>query len=235
MTDVNKPTGGIKHEQVKTPEQIALDERREEMARRLGLTRSHAVAYYERGLQNYQDGDLENAILDLSEAIYYDRGHAEYYSTRGLFHLENNEEADAELDLQYALKLNKRQWLAHYALGILDFRRSKYDSALAHFDAAQAMAPQRPEIYFYRAIAHHYAGDDPQATADIDQAEKLFPANDKRLKDVKAWSKELKKNAPATPKGTRAGAPPLKKSNVPQLEAPDADADDEETGEDEAR
>jgi tetratricopeptide (TPR) repeat protein len=231
-----QPTRGvIKQEPVKPPEQIAMDVGREETARRLGLTRSHAVAYYQRGLQSYQDGDLENALLDLSEAIYYDRSHAEYYSTRGLFHLEDNKEEDAELDLQYALKLNKQQWLAHYGLGILDFRRGEYDSAVRHFDQAQAAAPNRPEIWLYRGVAQHYAGDDAKAITDLERAELLFPHGDKRLKDVRAWLKEVKKNAPALPKSGKSSAPPLKRAQQPQLEAPAEpdkpdDQDDSELG-----
>jgi tetratricopeptide (TPR) repeat protein len=228
-----QPTRGvIKREPVKSPEQIALDERREEMARRLGLTRSHATAYYRRGLQNYQNGDLENAILDLSEAIHYDRNHAEYYSTRGLFHLEDNKEEEAELDLQHALKLNKRQWLAHYALGILDFRRGEYDSAVTHFNEAQAAASNRPEIWLYRGVAQHYAGDDAKAAADLERAEQLFPKGDKRLKDVRAWLKEVKKNAPALPKSGKSSAPPLKRAErpQPQLEAPDEPDKPDESG-----
>jgi tetratricopeptide (TPR) repeat protein len=221
MSDnLDKNRNLIKREQVQSPEQVSMDEGREAVARRLGLTREHAEAYYRRGLEAYEKGDLENAILDLSEAIYYDRGHAEFYATRGLFHLENNHEEDAELDLQYALKLSKRQWLAHYALGILDFRRGEYESAVKHFDEAQKRAPLRPEIWFYRAVAHHYAGDDAKAISDLEGAERLFPAHDKRLKDVAAWAKELHKNMPAQPKSA-GSPPPLKRPDRAQLEAPD--------------
>jgi tetratricopeptide (TPR) repeat protein len=231
-----QPTRGvIKQETVKAPEQIAMDVGREETARRFGLTRSHATAYYRRGLKNYQDGDLENAILDLSEAIYYDRKHAEYYSTRGMFHLEDNKEEEAELDLNYALKLDKRQWLAHYALGILDFRHGDYDYAVTHFNEAQALVPDRPEIWLYRGVAQHYVGDDVKATADLERAELLFPSGDKRLKDVRAWLKEVKKNAPAVPKSGKSSAPPLKRAAQPQLKAPgESDKPDDEEDEDDS-
>jgi Flp pilus assembly protein TadD len=212
----------IKRESVQSPEQISMDQGREEVARRFGLTREHAEAYYQRSLKAYQDGDLENAILDVSESIYYDRKHAEFYSTRGLFYLENNQEEEAELDLNYALTLSKRQWLAHYALGILDFKHGDYAVAVQHFDESARLAPTRPEVLFYRAIAQHYAGDDTKAIADLEQAEDLFPDGDKRLKDVGAWLKELKKNLPAAPKPGKSAPPPLKRGpGAPQLEPPD--------------
>jgi Flp pilus assembly protein TadD len=231
MADKPDPPGNqpprelIRREPIKPPEHIAMDESRENVARRLGFTREHAEAYYRRGLQSFQDGDLENAILDLSEAIYYDRKHAEFYSTRGLFYLENNQEEEAELDLNYALTLNKRQWLAHYGLGLLDFKHGDYAVAVKQFDEALKHTPTRPEVWFYRGVAQHYAGDDVKAIADLERAEDLFPDGDKRLKDVSAWLKELRKNAPAAPKGATSAPPPLKRGpDQPRLEPPDNDS-----------
>src|SRR5258708_13008765 len=100
---------------------MAEDREHEAVARRLGLTRSDADAYYGRGLKSFEDGDFENVILDLSEAIFYDSRHAEYYSTRGLFYLQDNQTPEAETDLNYALKLDKRQWLAHSPFGMKNF------------------------------------------------------------------------------------------------------------------
>src|SRR5260221_7628811 len=97
---------------------MAEDREHEAVARRLGLTRSDADAYYRRGLQSFEDGDFEHAILDLTEAIFYDSRHAEYYSTLGLFYLQDNHPPEAETVLNYALKLDKRQCLAHYTLSV---------------------------------------------------------------------------------------------------------------------
>jgi tetratricopeptide (TPR) repeat protein len=201
---------------------MAEDREREGVARRLGLTRSDADAYYRRGLQSFEDGDLENAILDLSESIHYDGGHAEYYSTRGLFYVQDNQTPEAETDLNYALKLDKRQWLAHYALGILDFTAGDYEAAVKHFSDAGAIRPNRPEIWYYRAMTEHNLGDDVQAQGDMEKAEQLFPTSDKRRKDATAWVRELKKNAVTAPKpgaSGPSGAPPLK-SGAPQLGQP---------------
>src|SRR5260221_13310591 len=146
-------------------------EEREPIARRLGLTRAEAIAYYRRGLQAFEDGDLENAILDLSEAIYYDRGHAEYYSTRGLFYVESKQYAEAQVDLDYALKLSRRQWLAHYALGMMDYTNKDYESAEKDFTAAAAIRSDRPEIWYYLAVTRHELGNDMQAAQDMEHAE----------------------------------------------------------------
>jgi Flp pilus assembly protein TadD len=190
-------------------------EGRQEVARQIGFTRSEAEQYYQRGLASFEDGDLENAILDLNEAIHYDRKHAELYSTRGLFHLENGDEEAAEIDLNYALKLSKRQWLAHYVLGMMDFRHGDYDEALKHFSEAHKIAPRRPEVLFYRGVTYHYLNDDDKAAQDMERAETMFPDNDKRRKDAAAWTKEIKKSITDKPKPS--GPPPLNRPDQPQL------------------
>src|SRR5260221_905622 len=131
---------------------MAEDREHEAVARRLGLTRSDADAYYRRGLQSFEDGDFENAILDLSEAIFYDSRHAEYYSTRGLFYLQDNQTPEAETDLNYALKLDKRQWLAHYALGMKNFTAGGFQAALQQFSESRALKTHHPAKFQYPAI-----------------------------------------------------------------------------------
>ncbi len=189
------------------------------VARRLGLTRSNAVAYYQRGLKSFEDGDLENAILDLNEAIYLDEGHAEYYSTRGLFYIENGQSDEAKIDLNYALKLSKRQWLAHYSLAMLAHNDGDYEAAIKHFTEATKIRSDRPEIWYYRAITQHSQGDDAQAVSDMERAEQLFPPSDKRRKDAAAWVKEFKKTSLSPIPQSKA--PPLNPPpERPQLNAP---------------
>lgn len=178
-----------------TPDQSDTEGRGDALVRNLGLMRERADAYYRRGLQTFDAGDIHNAILDLSEAIYYDRGYAEYYSTRGLFYATNMQVDEARLDLNYALKLSKRQWLAHYVLGTLDFEDGNYQSAIKHFDEAQRFSLHRPEIWYHRAVAHYKAGNVQKAGEDMHRAVQLFPADDKRRKDAQAWLKEIKANS----------------------------------------
>jgi tetratricopeptide (TPR) repeat protein len=166
-------------------------ERRLEAARRIGLLRDQAEAYYRRGLKAFEDGDFENAILDLSEAIYYDRRFPEFYATRGLFYAENKQPEEARSDCEYALKLGKRTWLAHYVLGMLAFRDTKYEQALQHFNEAQRLAPRRMEVYYYRAATHHMLGMTEAAQTDMRRAYSLMPEDDKRRKEAKVWIKDL--------------------------------------------
>ncbi|MBX3083645.1 MAG: hypothetical protein KF716_18570 [Anaerolineae bacterium] len=172
-------------------------ELREDIARNLGLMRERAEAYYRRALASFDEGDMENAILDISEALYNDAGYDEFYATRGFFYLQDLKFAEAEADLYYAIRLNKRQWLAHYCLGILDFQTGNFQEAYAHFMTASQYAPKRPEVILYRGVAAWYTGNDEQAKQDMELALNLLPDDDKRRKEVQSWLKEFGVKLPA--------------------------------------
>lgn len=166
-------------------------DRREDFARNLGLMREKAEAYYRRALESFDDGDMENAVLDISEAVYYDRGYADFYATRGLFYLQDLKYAEAEMDLRYALRLSRRQWLAHYGLGILAFQNGEYIDALARFDLAAQYSTKRIEVWFYRAVAAWYAREDDKAKTYMETAISLMSEDDKRRKEAQGWLKEF--------------------------------------------
>lgn len=189
-----------------------------DLARSLGLKRTTGDAYYRRALKHYEANNLEDAIVDVSEAIYYDQGYAEYYTARGIFYLTDGKTEEAEADLQYALRLNRRQWLAHYGLGVLRFQEGDYLAAIDRFTEAlkHPDAARRAEIWYYRAVAHHAQAEDEKAYEDIEKALEYFAADDKRLSGAKAWKREIeaklpkslrKSSKPARPKEPKARKP----------------------------
>ncbi len=150
--------------------------------------------YYERGLLQYEKGKYEQAVADLDEAIHLKSNKAEYFAARGLILLQAGRTADAELDLAYALKLDRKQWLAHYARGMLAFQEGDFNSAKNHFSRAQPLAPERPEIYYYRAITLHLLDNDDEAARDMEFAIDHFEAADKRHRLAQKWLSFFKKS-----------------------------------------
>ncbi|MCS6871616.1 MAG: tetratricopeptide repeat protein [Anaerolineae bacterium] len=177
-----------------------------ERARRLGLTHATAEAYYHRGLLAYKNRDMENAILDLSEAIYYDRRYPEYYATRGLFYVEDGKFSEAEADLLYALKLNKHLWLAHFALGVLRYKQNEYEAAHQHFLQATRHPDAKPEAWFYLAVTHYLLDNLTEALQAIERALNGLHQADSRHADARRWKAEIEKAiAERAPKPSPSG------------------------------
>jgi Tfp pilus assembly protein PilF len=168
-----------------------MSENRRQVARRFGLTRSDSQAYYERGLESFAAEDFENAILDLNEAILHDGRRAELYTARGMIYKTSGQRDKAEADFQQALKLNRRQWMASYGLGVLAFDRAEWGTALDWFTKSLTVAPGHPEAWYHRAVTYHNMGEDGKALADMQTALRWFKDSDKRRNDANKWIKDL--------------------------------------------
>lgn len=181
-----------------------MSEQRQEAARSLGLRKSDSQAYYERGLALFTKGNYEEAVVDISEAIYYDQSRAELYAARGFVYqawarekkLSDKLEA-AMADLTYAIRINRRLWFAHLALGIIDFENGQWADAFKHFTDAKEASPGRPEPWFYRAICQYRLEKYGAAEEDMQVALRWMPEDDKRRKEADRWLKEIAAQKPA--------------------------------------
>lgn len=153
-----------------------------------------ADRYYERGLFSYSKNKLDLALTDLDAAIEQAPKEAEYYVARGLMLLQSGSADEAEADFAYGLTLDTTQWLAHYGRGIRAFQEGNYDQAVNHFSRAQHVAPNRPEVYMYRAVVFHQMGDSESAIRDMEFALKLLGTTDKRRSNLAGeWLNVFKK------------------------------------------
>jgi len=181
---------------------------------RLGLLRADAQAFYERGLQAFAAQNYDDALVDLDAAIEHAPGYAELYTARGWVGLEAGKTKGANEDFTYALKLNRRDWLAQYGLGVLAYNRKAWTEAIDLFTAAQAIAPGQPEVWFHRGTAYYEANDEAKALADMHMALRWFKVGDARRADAIKWIKALGGKPPAAeprPKATSA-APAVNRS-----------------------
>lgn len=173
---------------------------RKQIARNVGLTKSESQAYYERGLLQFAKGNYDDAVIDISEAIHYDQNRAELYAARGFIYTQWAKEKklpvkleDAMLDLGYAVKLSKREWFAHVALGMIDFDNGQWADALRHFNDAKEASPGRPEPWFYRALCQYKLGKLDAAEEDMMLSKRWMNDSDKRQKEADKWIKEFQR------------------------------------------
>lgn len=157
--------------------------RRGRFNRRLSI----AERYYERALHAYGRSRYDAATADLDEAIQTEPKRAELYVARGMALLADRRPDDAEEDFAYALALDPTQWGAHYGRGIRAFDEANYRAAVDAFSRAQHLAPDRFEIYVYRAVSLHQLRQTDEALRDLHFAETLVEPSDKRLRLLKRW------------------------------------------------
>jgi len=176
------------------------------IAQRVGLARAEAQSYYERGLRAFAMHNYEDALADLDAAIERAPGYTELYCARGVIAIEADKLPGAKEDFEYALTINKRLWLALYGLGTLAAGRNNWKEATDYFTQAQAIAPGRPEVWYYRAVAFYNLGEIDKAAADMKTALRWLTPGDKRRSDAQKWLKILDPNAEIEAAAEKAAA-----------------------------
>ncbi|NWG18420.1 MAG: tetratricopeptide repeat protein [Chloroflexi bacterium] len=171
---------------------------------RLGLSRYEADEYYRMALEAYQKKRLDDAILNMNEAITLLPTRAEYWAARGFFYLEDGVLDKAQADFEQALRRHRFEMLAHYGRGVIAYKDRNWQEALAHFSDAYRSDPKRPETLYYLALCFHRTGDNTAALRMMEQAAAAFTDLDERRKaDALRWVKEFQRIL-----GSAASLPP---------------------------
>lgn len=162
--------------------------------RRLGLNRYEADEYYRLALDAYRKNRLDDAIMNVNEAIALIPNKSEYLAARGFFYLEDGIHDKAQADFEQALKLYRYEMLAHYGRGVIAYREKHWTEAVNHFTSAYQSDPKRPETLYYLALSHHHNRDNDSARRWMEMAAKAFSGVDERRKaDAQKWLKEFQR------------------------------------------
>jgi tetratricopeptide (TPR) repeat protein len=188
--------------------------------RRLFTGRTLAERYLERGLHHLDKKKYDDALADVTSAITEEPYNAELYATRGYIYLDSNQETYldyAQADFEYAIRLDPKQWVAHYCLGMIAYAAEDYPAALGWFSTARDLAPLHPEVHYYRALCCFQLKDVSGALVDMQLALDIFTVqNDSRKGFARRWLTEFRKahkqlkasakSAPALSSGSESGS-----------------------------
>jgi tetratricopeptide (TPR) repeat protein len=81
----------------------------------------------------------------------------------------------AEAAFERALALRPQDFWPNFHLGVCAFRRRHYEDAVNAFRVCVALAPDRAECFYNRALAHTALGHTVPASLDFDRAVQLDP------------------------------------------------------------
>ena len=122
------------------------------------------------GLQNLQQGRLEDAWRAFSEVIAAAPLNAVAYHLRGLVFLQAGQPREGIGDLRQAILLNPADAVAHSNLAGALRETGAYDEALASGERAIALDPNFAEAYLHRGNALLDLARPAEAVASYDQA-----------------------------------------------------------------
>jgi len=134
-----------------------------------------AGTYFDRGILFFNRGDLEIAIMDLTQAIRLNPSFASAYFYRGFAHSKRGEYTRAIADYTQAILLNPNHVGALNNRGIAHSSRGEHCLAIADYTEAIQRAPHFVYAHFNRGLEHYRIREYHLAIADYTQVIRLNP------------------------------------------------------------
>jgi len=135
-----------------------------------------AIAYNNRGVARFAQGDPAGAIQDYDRALALDPGYAVAHANRGMAHLAKGAFAQALWDYDTAIALDPAYGPAYanrcWLFGFMGYG----EAALADCETSLRLAPDDPAVLDSRAFAHWILEDQESARRDLELARRLDPA-----------------------------------------------------------
>lgn len=149
-----------------------------DLNRALALDPGFAAAYADRALIARDQGDIDGALVDLTNAIqtYYEPLDWAYHQ-RGLLYVSQQQYEAALVDFSQAVALVPESGFYHNWRGYALHELGNMQAALAEFNQAIALNDSDAWAYASRGQAYQLLGNTDQALLDLHRALTLDPDN----------------------------------------------------------
>jgi tetratricopeptide (TPR) repeat protein len=150
-----------------------------------------AAGFSARGVTALNQGRLEAAIADFSQAVRLDPTQGKHYYNRGLARLRAGQYDLALADIDKATSINPKDALAFSARGEIKLINGRYALAKADFDLAAQLAPNDRQLIAHRAAAFERAGFYEDAVRSFDVLVGLSTPQDlaPRVLNGRCWAR----------------------------------------------
>lgn len=135
------------------------------------------IAYNNRGIAQYRQGDYAGANQDYNEAIRLDPKYADTFFNRGILRTQTQNMTGALCDYSAALTLDPRYAAAYYQRGLLLDSKGDTNGALRDFTDAILSNPEFDAAFTARGTIRAERGQYDKALADFKCAIQLNPKN----------------------------------------------------------
>ena len=129
-----------------------------------------AAFYFNRGFVYDQQGKLELALADYSQAILINSEYAKAYVNRGAVYDQQGKLELALADYSQAILINSKNATAYFNRGLVYIQQGKWELALADFNKAILIDSKDAKAYNNRGVVYDQQGKLELALADYSQA-----------------------------------------------------------------
>lgn len=136
-----------------------------------------ARGFFELGVDEIQQGDYQQAIANLNQAIQLQSDFHQAYSDRCLAYLYLQQYHQAISDCTVAINISPTNAQAYLNRGLANYRQQDYAAAIVDYQQAIALNPDEFRGYYNLALAYAAISNYSQAIADYNLALNQIPAS----------------------------------------------------------
>lgn len=141
----------------------------------IGNNQERSASYLYRGVDLYQKGKYDEALLDLNKAVQLDSTKATVYNARGFLFMLRKENNLAEIDFKKALSIDSTYGFAYFNLGNIYGAKNDLETAKKYFTKFLLFEPNNEEAYFKLGNIAASVENYEEALTNYSQAIKLKP------------------------------------------------------------
>ena len=147
---------------------------------------NNALSYRDRGTENLEKGNINQALTDLNRAIQLDPNDFFSYYERARVYSHKQDYSRALADVNQSLRLNPdfaQAWgmrsMMNGMLGNLQEAINDATKAISFYSNAEDLGP---DLYWLRGLCYFQIGDYDKALADVETMLKLDPGDEDALR-----------------------------------------------------
>ncbi|MBI5779867.1 MAG: tetratricopeptide repeat protein [Planctomycetes bacterium] len=135
------------------------------------------IGYFAKGIIEYQQGHIDEAIKCFGEAVRQKRDYAEAYENLAVAKSDKGDTEGALKDYEKAIQLKPGYADAYYNRGTTEYNKGDLAGALKDFDKAIELGRDDKNIdaYYSRGLTKYKQGDSEGALRDFDKVIELDP------------------------------------------------------------
>jgi tetratricopeptide (TPR) repeat protein/S1-C subfamily serine protease len=132
------------------------------------------IAYNNRGVTYYKQGNLDQAIKDFDQAIALNPQSSQAYNNRGNVYSQQGKIEQAIQNYSQAIIINSKYENAYYNRGNAYSKQGNLDQAIQNYTQAITINPLNRKAYYGRILTYILKGNKQEAIKDLETAKQLF-------------------------------------------------------------
>lgn len=125
-------------------------------------------AYLERGISLFNEGEHEQAYVDMDQAIQMNPERAHYWRERGWLNLDRRALSEAVPDFDRVIEIDSQECLAYWGRALVYREQERYEATLEDLSSAIGICPTIGQLYVDRGwLYYDHLGNADRALGDF--------------------------------------------------------------------